>query len=249
MLGDWDLQSTLLRRTIQAGARLLPSSEGEGRGPFLASDQQSMAGFERRLLVASRTARDDAVSRYVLPVVEELATEQLMETAVRPSWLVHSALAMIVAAAFCFTRGWHWGALALLLLSTPLDLVAQRLAMLRLRPLSPAMLSRRLLWPAAGLALLALGWFQARHGSGWGAMVAALTAASFAEAARVERSGLALPGGEWLFGRRTATWLALPFAIGGWWNIFLALAALYAGVSFFIAQHFRHAVAPRAPSS
>jgi len=121
--------------------------------------------------------------------------------------------------------------------------------MLRLRPLSPAMLSRRLLWPAAGLALLALGWFEARHGSGWGAMVAALTAAAFAEAARVERSGLALPGREWLFGRRTATWLALPFAIGGWWSIFLALAALYAAVSFFIAQHFRHAVAPRASSS
>ena len=84
MLGDWDLQSTLLRRAIQAGARLLPSSEGEGRGPFLASDEQSMTVFERRLLVASRTARDDAVSRYVLPVIEELATEQLMETAVKP---------------------------------------------------------------------------------------------------------------------------------------------------------------------
>jgi hypothetical protein len=244
MLGDWDLQSTLLRRAIQAGARLLPSSEGNGRGPFLASDEQSMAGFERRLLVASRTARDDAVSRYVLPVIEELATEQLMETAVKPSWLVHSAFAMIVAAAFCFTRGWHWVALALLLLSTPLDLVAQRLATLRLRPLMPTMLSRRLLWPAAGLTLLALGWFEARHGSGWGAMVAALSAAAFGEAARVERRGLALPGGEWLFGRRTAIWLALPFAIGGWWNIFLALAALYAAASFFTAQHFRHSIEP-----
>ena len=248
MLGDWDLQSTLLRRAIQAGARLLPSSEGNGRGPFLASDEQAMAGFERRLLVASRTARDDAVSRYILPVVEELATEQLMETAVKPSWLVHSALAMSVAAAFCFTRGWHWGALALLLLSTPLDLVAQRLAMLRLRPLSPAMLSRRLLWPAAGLALLALGWFEARHGSGWGAMVAAVSAAAFGEAARVERIGIALPGNQWLFGRRTAIWLALPFAIGGWWNAYLGLAALYAAASFFTAQHFRHGVEPRAYS-
>ena len=84
-----------------------------------------------------------------------------METGVRPAWLVQAALAMTVAAAFCFTRGWHWGAVALLILSTPLDLVAQRLATLRLQPLSPSMLSRRLLWPAAGLALLALGWFEA----------------------------------------------------------------------------------------
>ena len=49
-----------------------------------------MAGYERRLLVASRTAREDAVSRYLLPMVEELATEKLMETGVRPAWLVQS---------------------------------------------------------------------------------------------------------------------------------------------------------------
>jgi hypothetical protein len=242
MLGDWDLQSTLLRRSIQAGARLLPSTTGPGRGPFLARDQAAMADYERRLLVASRSAREDAVSRYVLPIVEELATEKLMETGVKPAWLVQLALLLTVAAAFCFSRSWHWAALALLVLSTPLDLVAQRLATLRLKPLSPSMLSRRLLWPAAGLALVALGWFEARHGSGWGAMMAALAAAAFAEAGRVERAGRSLPAGEWHFSRRTAIWLALPFAIGGWWSLYLALLAVYAATSFFIAQHLRHGV-------
>jgi hypothetical protein len=242
MLGDWDLQSTLLRRVIQSGARLISSSAGEGRGPFLATDEEVLAGYERRLLVASRTAREDVVSRYLLPMVEELATEKLMETGVRPAWLVQAALVMSVAAAFCFTRGWHWGAVALLVLSTPLDLVAQRLATLRLRPLSPSMLSRRLLWPAAGLALLALGWFEARHGSGWGAMVAALAACAFAEAGRVERQGRALPAREWHFSRRTGIWMALPFAIGSWWSLYLGLTALYAATSFFIAQHLRHSL-------
>jgi hypothetical protein len=165
-----------------------------------------------------------------------------METGLRPGRLVQLALLMTLAAAFCFTRGWHWGALALLLLSTPLDLVAQRLATLRLKPLSPSMLSRRLLWPAAGLALVALGWFEARHGSGWGAMMAALAAAAFAEAGRVERAGHTLPAGEWHFSRRTAVWLALPFAIGGWWSLYLGLLAFYAATSFFIAQHLRHRV-------
>jgi hypothetical protein len=244
MLGDWDLQSTLLRRAVQAGARLLPSSPGEGRGPFLASSEEAMAGFERRLLVASRTAREDAVSRYVLPLVEEVATEKLMETGVRPAWLVQVALGMTLAAAFCFTRGWDWAAMALLVFSTPLDLVAQRLASLRMKPLSPSMLSRRLLWPAAGLALLALGWFEARHGSGWGAMMAALSAAAFAEAGRLEGVGSAAPRGEWLFSRRTAIWLAIPFAIGGWWNAYLGIMAFYAATSFFIVQHLRHRVTP-----
>ncbi|MGH6705755.1 MAG: hypothetical protein ACREB1_02990 [Sphingomicrobium sp.] len=240
MLGDWDLQSTLLRRTVQAGARLLPSTAGEGRGPFLASGEEAMAGYERRLLVASRTAREDAVSRYLLPIVEEVATERLMETGVRPSWLVQAGLVMTAAAAFCFTRGWDWAAVALLALSTPLDLVAQRLATLRLKPLGPSMLSRRLLWPASGLALIALGWFEARHGSGWGAMVAALSAVAFAEAARVERMATSASGGEWLFSRRSAIWLAIPFAIGGWWSTYLGLVAFYAAASFFIVQHLRH---------
>jgi len=242
MLGDWDLQSTLLRRAVQAGARLVSSNSGEGRGPFLASDEQAMAGYERRLLVASRTAREDAVSRYLLPVIEEVATERLMETAIRPAWLVQAALAMLVAAAFCFTRGWHWAAIALLILSTPFDLVAQRLSLLRLQPLSSSMLSRRLLWPAAGLALLALGWFEMRHGAGWGAILAALSGAAFAEAGRIERAGRNIPGGQWHFGSRNAIWLALPLAVGGWWNLYLTLVAIYAATSFFIVQHLRHAL-------
>ena len=242
MLGDWDLQSTLLRRVIQSGPRFIPAAQGDGMGPFLANSEEAVAGYERRLLVASRTARDDAVGRYLLPLVEELATEKLMETGVRPAWLVQLALAMTVAAAFCFTRGWHWGALALLLLATPLDLVAQRLAMLRLQPLGSSMLSRRLLWPASGLALVALGWFEARNGAGWGAVMAALAAGAFAEAGRVERRGHSLPAGDWHFSRRTAIWLAIPFAIGSWWSLYLGLLAFYAAGSFFIAQHWRHSL-------
>ena len=134
----------------------------------------------------------------------EIATERLMETGVKPAWLVQAALAMTLAAAFCFTRGWHW----------------------------------------AALALLALGWFEMRHGAGWGAMLAALAATSFAEAGRIEKAGKEIPGGQWHFTRRNAIWLAAPLAVGGWWNLYLALLATYAATSFFIIQHFRHSVEP-----
>jgi len=242
MIGDWDLQSTLLRRAVQSGARLIPAADGEGAGPFLAVGE-AMAGFERRLLLASRGARSDWVSRYILPLVEEVATERLMETRLRPEWLVRIALALTVGAALAFTRGWLWQGLAALLLATPLDLVARRIALLRLRPLSPSLPAKRMLWPAAGLALVALGWFEARHGGGWGAMVAALAAAAFAEATRVERSTAEPPGALYFFSRRAAIWLAIPFALGGWWNLYLGLIALYAGASFFVAQHYHHGVA------
>ena len=57
-----------------------------------------------------------------------------------------------------------------------------------------------------------------------------------------KRAGRNVPGAEWHFARRIAIWLALPFAIGGWWSLYLGLLAAYAATSFFIIQHLRHGV-------
>jgi hypothetical protein len=239
MLGDWDVQSTLLRRSIQEGALRLLASDCGGE-PLLAESEEELAGFQRQLVSASRGERDDAASCYVLPPIEDFATEQLMQTAVRPAWLVHSAFALTVAGAVCFSRGWLGAGLVLLLIAAPLDLVAGRLAALRLRPLSPRSFSRRALWPAAGLALLEIGVWEMRHGTGWGALVTAAAACGFAEAARIERSGI--PAGEerWLLSRRNALFLAIPFAIAGQWTAFLVGVLVYAALSFFIVQRVRH---------
>ena len=241
MLGDWDLQSTLLRRTIQAGA--VPIPVGEGLTPFLVSAAADPQSFDRHLLVASRRARRDWPSRFVFPIVEEFATEQLMRSPVRPRWLVLGALLLTLAAALSFTRGWHWPALAMLLVACPLDLVAERLGQLRMQPLPTGLLARRLLWPAGGLALLALGWFEARHGGGWGAMASALAAAAFAEAQRLEGAGRAAPPFEaWLFGWRPAVLTAVPLAALDWWTAIPAVLAVYAAASFFLVQHWVHRV-------
>ena len=243
MLGDWDLQSTLLRRSVQAGARLV-RLDGPGGGPLLADNAEALGGFERRLLIASRGQRRDVASRYLLPVVEEFATERLMETRLKPEWLVGAALTLTLGAALAFTRGWLWPALTLLILTTPLDLVAARLGTLRLRPLPQKLWSRRALWPAAGAALVALGWWSFRHGDGgWGALVAALAGVGFAQALCVERVAQQIAFEPWLFARRNAIVVAIPFAGLGWWNALLAVLALYAAVSFFLVQHLRHRIA------
>ncbi|WP_205480716.1 hypothetical protein [Sphingomonas arenae] len=241
MLGDWDLQSTLLRRTLQAGAIRIPA--GSGATPFLAHAEADPQSFDRHLLLASRTARRDWPSRYLLPLVEEFATEQLMRSPVRPEWLIQAALALMLAAGLLFTRGYGWAALALLLLSTPLDIIAERLATLRMQPLPAGMLSRRLLWPAAGIALLGLSWFEFRHGEGWGALASGLAAAAFAQAMRIERQGRDVPGEQWLFGIRPAIFALVPFAIAGWWSAALGVLAFYAAASFFIVQHVVHRIA------
>ena len=237
MLGDWDLQSTLLRRTLQEGAVRVPAGSFGG-DPLLAESANDLRDFQRSLLVGSRGLRPDWVSRYLLPPVEEFATEQLMETGIRPAWLIWAALGLTLAGAFCLGRGWLAAGLVMLLLSTPLDLIASRLASLRLRPLDVRMMSRLALWPAAGLALLALGSWEARS-HGWGALVGAVTAVAFAEAGRIERSGMQ-DGELWLFSRRSAIVIALPFALGGAWTSYILVLLAYAALSFFIVQHVRH---------
>lgn len=243
MLGDWDLQSTLLRRALQEGAGRRSLSE-DGGEPLLVGQADQLAGFERAMISASRGSRRDFASRYLLAFVEDFATERLLEAPVRAGLLVWGALGLTVAGGIAFWQGWPVVALALLLLSTPLDLIASRIATLRLRPLATAMLSRRMLWPAAGLALLALGWWASRSGGGWGSMVAALSAAAFAEAARKEAPASPLLGEIWLFSRRNAIVAALPFAIFGAWNGYLGALALYAAVSFFLLQYVQHRLAP-----
>jgi hypothetical protein len=238
MLGDWDLQSTLLRRAVQEGALRIPASEAGGE-PLLVERAEDLQDFQRRLFVASRGVRPDWVSRFLLPPLEEFATEHLMETAIRPLWLLWAALALTLGSALCFARGWLGAGLVLLIVSMPLDLIASRLASLRLKPFPVGMLTRLALWPAGGVALLALGWWEMRHNTGWGALISALAAGAFAEAARIERAGIG-DSELWLISRRSAIVLAIPFAIAGAWTSYLIGLLGYAALSFFVIQRVRH---------
>ena len=239
MLGDWDLQSTLLRRAIQEGALRLPSEQVSAE-PILVERPEDLETFQRRLLQASRGIRTDWVSRYVLPPIEELATEQLMETSVRPVWLIWAALALTIAAGVCCLKGWLGAALVLMLLTAPLDIVATRLATLRLRPLSSRLMSRRFLGPAAGFPLMAIAWWEMNHGHGWGTLLAGAGTIAFSEAARIEKVGFPPDADQWLFSRRSAIVAAIPFALAGSWTAYLVGLLLYASVSFFIIQRVRH---------
>jgi hypothetical protein len=234
MLGDWDLQSTLLRRAVQEGARLVPAPQG--LRPFLAASDASGASFDRHLLNSSRQRRRDWPSRYLLPPLEDYLTRQLMGAPVSPQALLWAALAMVLGAALLFTRGEPLWSMGLLLAASPLDRLAERLATVRLRPFSRQSLALRLLAPAHALALLGLAWFETRYGGGWGALVAAAAAISFAEATRVERRGRELGPDLWLLSPRSAVFTALPFAVFGAWSLLTVVLAVYAAVSFFIVQ-------------
>jgi hypothetical protein len=70
--------------------------------------------------------------------------------------------------------------------------------------------------------------------------VSAASGIAFAEAARIERSALPADADAWLFSRRSAIFLAIPFALAGAWTTYVVAMLLYAAVSFFIVQHVRH---------
>ena len=53
ILGDWDLQSMLLRRTLQEGALRL-AVDGEGGEPLMVETADDLQEFQRRLLAGSR---------------------------------------------------------------------------------------------------------------------------------------------------------------------------------------------------
>ncbi|NNC47886.1 MAG: hypothetical protein HKO13_05585 [Sphingomonas sp.] len=236
MLGEWDLSSTLLRRSVQAGAELVAGEEGEGRGPLLVETPADAADYSRRMLAASKGERRDWVARYVTPWLEDFLTEKLSASGIRPGWIALAGLLLGALAIPAFLLGYGLAAVAALLLSMPLDLVARRIASLRLRTIGPKDWRLALRWPLVGTAFLALGWWLFAS-AGWGAMMAALSLVVFAEALRPLREGAKLE--TWLFARRPAILLLLAFGLAGQWLLGLLALTAYAGGSLILAQRLR----------
>ena len=238
MLGEWDLSSTLLRRSVQAGAELVAGEEGEGRGPLLVESPADAEDYSRRMLAASKGERRDWVARYVTPPIEDFLTAKLSATGIKPGWIALAGLFLAMLAIPAFLLGHGLAAVGLLLVSMPLDLVARRMASLRLKPLGSKDWRFALRWPVVGTAFLALGWWLYAS-VGWGAMMAALSLVVFAEVLRPLRRGARFE--TWLFARRPAILLLLPFGVFGQWLPGLLALTAYAGGSLILAQRLRAA--------
>ncbi|MGS1018049.1 hypothetical protein [Allosphingosinicella humi] len=241
MLNDWDLQSTLLRRAVQGGARHYAlKGELAGERLVIAERAADLAEMEAGIVEAAGAARDDWASHYLLAPVERAATRLLMPTAVLPEWLDLLAVVLTGVAAFLFGNDWIWAGLLLLLLATPLEGVADRLAALRLQGRGDETSWWHYVMPAlAGAALLALGW-SLSPARGWGCLALAATALAFLFALHGETQGREMSGRRWLAERKGLTWLMLPFAAAGLWVTGLVTLACYAAGSFFWAQRQAH---------
>ncbi len=246
MLRDWDLQSTLLRRAVQAGARQISvRGEAEDELPLVAESSDDLVELEAQIVAGAHVRRTDWVSRYLLGPVERLATRALMPTGVTPTALGLGATLLMALAGLAFAKHWLGLGLAFLLLSTPLDGIAERLGSLRLQGMKGPSWWGALLPALSGGLLLILAYALA-NGRDWGFVALAGTIIAFAVALRIEAEGRDVPGRLWLAERKGMSWLLLPFAFFGLWGTGLTLLAAYAGASFFWAQRHAHAPAPAA---
>lgn len=241
-LGEWDLQSTLLRRAVQRGARHVRAEDGlvitEGSG--------DLAALQREVVRAAVSPEGGWARRFLLSPIERAAVSALMDRPVAPATIGAAAAALTVAGAVAFGVGILWAGLALLVLAAPLDGIAGRLARLRMEDPRSGGWWRTGLPALAGAALLALGLDRARE-DGWGAILLAAMAIAFLVALEIESEEREVPGATWLAEPKGMTLLMVPFALFGGWTAGLSLLFVYAAGSFFWAQRQVHSsfVPPR----
>lgn len=234
MLRDWDLQSTLLRRALQGGARHLAAE-----GPVAILDSRDdLAGLERQILAGASATQGSWASRMLAPF-ERLATHALMTGPLGPSALGTAAALLSALGVGAFLYGWLRTGLALLLLATPLDGMAGRLARLRMQGDIGRSWWCHLLPVLAAAALVALAYALAPE-HGWGMVLLAFVTLAFLVALGIETEGRTPRGAALLADRIGLAWLMLPFALFGLWQAGLAALFAYAAASFFWAQREAH---------
>ena len=220
MLGEWDLQSTLLRRIVQAEAARI---ELPPAAVTLAESAEAVRGVERALLAG------EGMGQWLPRPLREGLSGFLLARGIQPHWLRGAALALAAIALLAAGLGWYATAALAFAASGPLLALPGRIDAIALRP-------ARGLWRIArdglgALALAALAWRFAADGGGWGiwplaaGMIGTLAALRGIEA--LAGRSLAGPSGLALLFLPFA-WLGLPdWGLGAAW--LAALAALLAG--------------------
>jgi hypothetical protein len=242
ILGEWDLQSTLLRRALQGGARHVAA-----KGPIAILDGPAdLAGLERQILASASEARGGWASRLLAPL-ERAATFALMAGPLGPNAVGGTAAALTALGAGAMAYGWLWTGLVLMLLATPLDGIAARLARLRMQDDVEHSWWSHLLPVLAGAGLAGLSYALA-PAHGWGMVLLAFTTLAFLIALGIETEGRKVRFGVLLADRQGMMWLMVPFAVLGAWQAGMALLFAYAAGSFFWAQREAHTPAPKRQS-
>jgi hypothetical protein len=234
MLGDWDLQSTLLRNAIQAGAERVALNAS----PLLAQvhDAPTALAVEQAISRGAARRHTGLLDRYVFDPVARAVAPRVMSAMIDPSWLRGGAAALLGIAALTLIAGWRWPALIMALLSGPVDALGRHLRSLRLRMRRDQGRWTQVRRATAAAALLALGYNLREFG--WGSLALAAATLGFMTALYEHERliGRPTPRPLWPAEPDALIWLLLPFALAGWWPAGLAAQAVFALGSLLAIQ-------------
>jgi hypothetical protein len=238
MLGDWDAQSTLLRRAVQAGAQRVDCAATVDGRPRIAYRTQALEGLDRHLLRASRVPARRWPRRWLFALVDGPVAGWLARQAVDPVPVAAAGAGLAAASAALAAAGWGAAGFCLALASGPVAAIAARLARLRLTDIRHGRAIARARIVMLALGLLALGW----PFGGASLLAAALTVAAIGAttSALYGLGGLSDDRGPaWIADADAIAWGMAPIALIAGWPWAIAGAALYAAASFGRMQaHF-----------
>jgi len=234
MLGEWELQSTLLRNAIQAGAERVPAE----MVAVLArvEDTASAQAAEQAIGRASARRHTTLLDRYLFSPLAQLIAPRAMAAMIDPGWMRSGAAGLLILAALLFLTGWRGLGLGTALLSGPLDALGRHIASLSMRLRRESGYWRRMRQAAGALALVALGWNLREFGWGTLALVASTLGLAAAASEHERWIGKPSPRPLWLADPDALVWLLLPFALAGWWTAGLAAQSAYAFASLLALQ-------------
>lgn len=239
MLGDWDLQSTLLRTAVQAHAARVPVTAGEPASLLVPVVDPEAAHRAEQAIVARAVRRHGGLAdRYIFAPIATLAAPAAMRAMLDPQWLRIGAAALTIVAALLFLLDWPRTGLAALLLAGPVDTLGRQLAALSGRA---ARDHRRWTMVRDGLsaaALLALAWHVGWTIVDWGPLAAALGTLASLAATATHRRWIGRPARRplWFAETDNLIWLLVPFALVGWWGLGLAAQAALAFATLLKTQ-------------
>lgn len=234
MLGEWELQSTLLRNAVQAGAERVAAC-----APAVlarVSDGADAQAVEQAISRAAARRHSGLLDRYLFDPVARLVAPRAMAAMIDPAWLRGGAAGLLILSAMLLLAGWPQLALAAALLSGPVDTLGRHLAALSMRLRRDSGFWTRARLGAGGIALVALGWnLQAL---GWGTVALAGATLGFMAALYEHERWIGRPPSRplWLAEPDALIWLLLPFALAGWWTAGLVAQALLAFASLLAVQ-------------
>ncbi|GGE90656.1 glycosyltransferase family protein [Sphingomonas prati] len=232
MLGDWDAQSTLLRRAVQAGASRVECAPAADGRPRIAIRPQALDGLDRHLLRGSRVSADRWPRRWVFSVVDGPVAGWLARKAVDPLPVAAAGAGAAGLGVVVMLAGWLATGFGLVLLSGPVAAIAARLARLRLATIRHGDRIERARTAMLAAGLVVLGWSL---GADLWLLTAVMAVAAMVAGASA-RQGLAALSGEsgpaWVADPDGLACAMAPVAIAFGWKSAVAAALAYALLSF-----------------